>query len=103
LTLAIIGKKNTITNSFRRDRCKKYFRQWGSTEHDKLIKQSVEYAFKNNYKQLSDYVKMHAQEMSEHVMQQHIDLYVNNFSIELGNDGKKAVEKLLDVYHQVNF
>ncbi len=65
---------------------------------DGLIKQSVEYAFKNNYEQLSDYVKKHAQEMSEHVMRQHIDLYVNNFSVELGADGKKAVEKLLNTF-----
>jgi 1,4-dihydroxy-6-naphthoate synthase len=69
---------------------------------DKLIRQSVEYAFKNNYDQLSDYVKRHAQEMSEHVMRQHIDLYVNNFSVELGNDGRKAVEKLLEVFKQIN-
>ena len=69
---------------------------------DKLIRQSVEYSFKNNYEQLSDYVKLHAQEMNETVMRQHIDLYVNNFSVELGNDGRKAVEKLLDVYRQVH-
>ena len=69
-------------------------------EIDKLIKQSVEYSFENNYEQLSDYVKMHAQEMSENVMRQHIDLYVNNFSVELGNDGRKAVEKLLEVYEK---
>jgi 1,4-dihydroxy-6-naphthoate synthase len=68
----------------------------------KFIRQSVEYAFKNNYDQLSDYVKRHAQEMSEHVMRQHIDLYVNNFSVELGNDGRKAVEKLLEVFKQIN-
>jgi 1,4-dihydroxy-6-naphthoate synthase len=72
------------------------------TEIDSLIKQSVEYSFKNNYKRLSDYVKLHAQEMGEHVMRQHIDLYVNNFSVALGNDGRKAVEKLLEVYRQVN-
>ncbi len=69
---------------------------------DTLIKESVEYAFKNNYENLSEYVKVHAQEMSEQVMRQHIDLYVNNFSIALGIDGKKAVEKLLDVYHQMS-
>jgi len=69
---------------------------------DKMIKQSVEYSFENNYEQLSDYVKMHAQEMSENVMRQHIDLYVNNFSVELGNDGRKAVEKLLKVYRSVH-
>jgi 1,4-dihydroxy-6-naphthoate synthase len=37
-------------------------------EIDKLIQQSVEYAFRHNYDQLSDYVKLHAQEMSEQVM-----------------------------------
>ncbi len=68
---------------------------------DVLIKQSVEYAFKNNYNKLSVYVKNHAQEMSEVVMRQHIDLYVNNFSIELGKDGKKAVNKLLEVYESI--
>ena len=62
---------------------------------DALIKQSVEYSFKNNYETLSEYVKNHAQEMSENVMRQHIDLYVNNFSVALGNDGRKAVEKLI--------
>jgi 1,4-dihydroxy-6-naphthoate synthase len=71
-------------------------------EIDKLIQQSVEYAFKNNYEQLSDYVKLHAQEMSEHVMRQHIDLYVNDFSIVLGNDGRQAVEKLLEVYSMID-
>lgn len=71
-------------------------------EIDKLIQQSVEYAFRHNYEQLSDYVKLHAQEMSERVMRQHIDLYVNNFSVALGEDGRKAVEKLLQVFKQIN-
>ncbi|MBV9960630.1 MAG: 1,4-dihydroxy-6-naphthoate synthase [Parafilimonas sp.] len=69
---------------------------------DKLIKQSVEYSFENNYEQLSNYVKSHAQEMSENVMRQHIDLYVNNFSVVLGNDGRKAVDKLLEIYASIH-
>lgn len=69
---------------------------------DNLIKQSVEFAFKHNYTELSDYVKQHAQEMNEQVMRQHIDLYVNNFSISLGNDGRKAVDKLLEVSRKTN-
>jgi predicted solute-binding protein len=32
--------------------------------------------------------------MEEHVMQQHIDLYVNNETIQLSNIGKQAVEKM---------
>ena len=68
---------------------------------DALIRQSVTYAF-NNYPVLADYVKQHSQEMSAQVMRQHIDLYVNNYSLDLGDAGKKAVEKLLEVYQQIN-
>jgi 1,4-dihydroxy-6-naphthoate synthase len=35
--------------------------------------------------------------MEESVMKQHIDLYVNNYSIDLGDEGKKAVNTLLQV------
>lgn len=66
---------------------------------DQLIKKSVEYAF-TNYPELSPYVKQHSQEMEESVMRQHIDLYVNNYSIDLEDDGKKAVIKLLEIYEQ---
>lgn len=69
-------------------------------EVDQLIKKSVEYAF-SHYPQLSPYVKIHAQEMSPHVMKQHIDLYVNDFSLWLGEDGKTAVSKLLSVYQHI--
>ncbi len=68
---------------------------------DKLIRKSLDYAFAH-YPQLTDYVRAHSQEMSEEVMRKHIDLYVNNYSLDLGEDGKKAVEKLLAVYQQLN-
>jgi 1,4-dihydroxy-6-naphthoate synthase len=64
---------------------------------DKLIKRSLEYAFAH-YPAITDYVKQHSQEMSEAVMRQHIDLYVNDFSIDLGTDGKKAIAVLYDTY-----
>lgn len=64
---------------------------------DSLIKQSIEYAF-SFYPQLNDYIRSHAQEMSEDVMRSHIDLYVNKFSLDLGEEGKAAVRKLMDVY-----
>ncbi|MEO6000926.1 MAG: 1,4-dihydroxy-6-naphthoate synthase [Chitinophagaceae bacterium] len=64
---------------------------------DELIRKSVEYSF-NHYPTITDYVKQHSQEMEEIVMRQHIDLYVNNYSIDLGEEGKAAVEKLLEVY-----
>ena len=69
---------------------------------DNLVKQSVVYAFANHHEQLTPYVKAHAQEMSEEVMRQHIDLYVNDYSIALGSKGKAAVAKLLEVYDSIN-
>ncbi len=67
---------------------------------NRLIRKSLEYSFEH-YPAVSDYVKQHAQEMEESVMLQHIDLYVNNFSLQLGDEGKIMVEKLLEVYQQI--
>jgi 1,4-dihydroxy-6-naphthoate synthase len=68
---------------------------------DGLIRKSVEYAFEH-YPTITDYVKAHSQEMEESIMRQHIDLYVNNYSIDLGLEGKKAVHTLLEVYKQLH-
>jgi 1,4-dihydroxy-6-naphthoate synthase len=68
---------------------------------DALIKKSIEYAF-SLYPELNDYIKNNAQEMSEEVMRQHINLYVNDYSINLGKEGKNAIIKLLQVYQQTN-
>lgn len=64
---------------------------------DELIRKSVAYAF-SNYPLITDYVRQHSQEMEADVMRQHIDLYVNDYSLDLGVAGKTAVEKLLEVY-----
>jgi 1,4-dihydroxy-6-naphthoate synthase len=68
---------------------------------DLLIQESVQFAFNNNYEQLSEFVTSHAQEMSEQVMRQHIDLYVNDYSIQMGEVGKNAIAKLEEVYNQL--
>jgi 1,4-dihydroxy-6-naphthoate synthase len=60
---------------------------------DQLIKESIAYAW-NNYPSLAPFVKEHAQEMSEEVMRKHIELYVNNFSTELGEEGTLAIQTL---------
>lgn len=65
-----------------------------------LIRQSLQYAFKN-YPALPDYVKQHSQEMEEDVMRKHIDLYVNDYSLSLGEDGMTAVQTMLSVYRQI--
>ena len=67
-----------------------------SLQIDNLIRKSIEFAF-SNYPFITAYVKEHSQEMSEDVMRQHIELYVNNFSISLGNEGKQAIETLYKI------
>jgi len=68
---------------------------------DQLIAKSVAYSF-NNYPTISEYVSCHAQEMSEAVMRQHIDLYVNDFSTDMGETGKNAIVTLVHIYLQMN-
>ncbi len=63
---------------------------------EQLIRKSLEYAFEH-YPAVTDYVKQHSQEMSEDVMRQHIDLYVNNYSLDLGEEGMKAVEQMMKI------
>jgi 1,4-dihydroxy-6-naphthoate synthase len=60
---------------------------------DRVLRRSVEYAFAHRAASL-DYVRAHAQEMSEDVMYRHIDLYVNEYSVDLGAEGRRAVELL---------
>jgi 5,8-dihydroxy-2-naphthoate synthase len=62
---------------------------------NRLVRRSVEYAFAHRDASLP-YVREHAQEMREDVMYQHIDLYVNDYSIDLGPDGRRAVELLFE-------
>src|SRR6476620_7457896 len=66
-----------------------------------LIRKSLTYSF-NHYPELSSYIIQHAQEMDEAVMRQHIELYVNNYTMDLGEQGKTAVEKLYEVYQKQN-
>ena len=61
-----------------------------------LIRKSVEFAFANP-EESSEYVAKHAQEMSEEVRKKHIQLYVNNFSIDIGEIGKNAILKFFDI------
>ena len=63
---------------------------------NRVLKRSVEFAMKNP-DQTMDFVRQHSQEMEEEVMKKHIQLYVNDFTIDLGAEGKNAVEKLYEV------
>ena len=65
------------------------------TRVNRLVRRSVEFAFAHRDASLP-YVRAHAQEMSEEVMYKHIDLYVNDFSIDLGTEGRRAVRLLFE-------
>lgn len=64
---------------------------------ENLIRESVNYSFAR-YPQLSTYIIEHAQAMDKEVMRQHIQLYVNDFTIDLGKNGKAAIQRFADVY-----
>ena len=59
----------------------------------RVLRKSVEFAFANPKSGL-EFIKLHAQEMSEEIMYKHINLYVNSYSLDLGVDGRKAVSLL---------
>lgn len=62
---------------------------------NRILKRSVEYAFEHPTSGI-EFIRKHAQEMSEEVMYKHIDLYVNKYSIDLGQGGKKAVQVMFE-------
>lgn len=66
---------------------------------NRLIRKSIEFAFENKNSALP-YMKLHAQEMDEQVMMQHVDLYVNKYSIDLGEAGRAAVTKMFNLAQQ---
>ena len=62
---------------------------------NRVLRRSVEYALANP-ESCMDFVKEHSQEMDEEVMRKHIELYVNNYSVDLGEVGRDAVCTLFD-------
>jgi 1,4-dihydroxy-6-naphthoate synthase len=63
------------------------------------IRQSVQYAF-DHPDASRDYVRAHAQEMSDDVCAAHIALYVNEHSLDIGDDGLRAIERLVQQEHR---
>jgi len=63
---------------------------------DAMIKDSVLYAMSHRDEPV-EYIKVHSQELDDSVINQHINLYVNDYSIDIGEDGVKAVEKLFEM------
>lgn len=62
---------------------------------DRVIARSVAYALEHPSSGM-DYIRAHAQEMDDDVMQAHINLYVNNFSAHIGEEGTASIQFLFD-------
>lgn len=67
---------------------------------NRVLQRSVEFAFANPKSGLN-FIRSHAQAMDEAVMYKHIELYVNKYSIDLGQEGRKAIELLFEKAHQL--
>lgn len=63
---------------------------------NKILRKSIEYAFENPESPLN-YMTEHSQEMDEKVMMQHVELYVNKYSIDLGEEGKNAISQMFNL------
>ena len=66
-----------------------------------LVQKSVEYAIANPLSS-GAFVKSHAQEMHPEVIMQHIGLYVNNSSIDIGNKGRDSIYMLYEKAKALN-
>jgi len=69
---------------------------------NRVLKRSVEFAFANP-KSSFEFIRQHSQEMSEEVMYKHIELYVNHYSLDLGDAGRNAVRTLFKKAQEAGF
>jgi len=67
-----------------------------------IIRQSIEHAF-NNPDMAYDYIRKYAAEMDKKVIEQHISLYVNEYSRDLGNKGEKAINTFLEMARDAGY
>lgn len=68
---------------------------WVKAKVNASIRKSIRYAFDHPYVSMP-FIQSYAQEMDEDVIREHINLYVNKYSVSLKNKGKQAVLHLLD-------
>ena len=66
-----------------------------------LIRKSLEFSLAQGH-HLSEFVITNATEMSSEVMRKHIVLYVNDFSLDLGEQGRGAIKKFVQVHSSIN-
>jgi len=69
--------------------------QYAKEAIGRILRSSVAFAFENP-KASQGFIKQYAQSMKEDVVNKHIGLYVNDYSLDLGEKGHQAIEKLFD-------
>jgi len=67
-----------------------------SMKVNRVLRRSLEYAFKDSFAS-NDFVIENAKEMDSTVMKNHISLFVNNYTLDLGNKGREAVNTLFRI------
>ena len=65
-------------------------------DFEQLLRRSIEHAFENP-EASRDFIKAHAQELDDSVIDSHISLFVNDFSLSLANEGRRAVTALTGI------
>ena len=75
---------------------KKNFSKAIQATFDRVLRRSIEFAM-NNPESSFEYVKKNAQDMRDDVIRKHIALYVNDYTLDLGTDGKKSID-ILETY-----
>ncbi|TAL63824.1 MAG: 1,4-dihydroxy-6-naphthoate synthase [Bacteroidetes bacterium] len=75
---------------------KRYISEDIALKVNRILRRSLEYAYKDSFASY-DFVSGNAKEMDSTVMNNHIKLFVNEFSLNLGKKGKEAVNKLFRI------
>ena len=84
----------------RKELSSAFIRKFSQALHESIVKALSE---KEDFNApLYAYIKEHAQELDDTVIQQHIDLYVNQYSLSLKGEGRLAVEKLFALVKEYN-
>ena len=65
-------------------------------EFERMLAESVRFAFENPTLSRA-FIKQHAQELEDDIIERHISLFVNDFTISLGDEGRRAVERLTGI------
>ena len=63
---------------------------------NRILRRSLEYAYKDSFASY-DFVSGNAKEMDSTVMNKHIKLYVNEYTLHLGNKGREAINALFRI------